>query len=214
MSQSGPEEGREQVVRTILLLSLSLLVAGCGIGGPERAEPPATPISMQIQRIDDPNQGAITYSSKEIYQRGPEFSPGGAFVGSKVPADRIAWTLLGLQNRETGQRRYRLTLAMTYDSEEADGFRDYNKAKVVPNGPDLSVQPYSKKRSTCTDLSNRFCQSNEVVFVWLPEETLVASGAAGLTLQIGGETGRIWEFTVPQELIAALFDKMNQSAAR
>ncbi len=182
-------------------------------GGVEQAEPPVTPISMQIQRMDNPNQAAITYTSKEVFQRGPEFSPGGAFRGPDEPADRIAWTLLGLQSRETGERRYRLTLAMTYDSEAEAGFREYSKASVVPDGPDLSVQPYSKKRSTCSDLNNRFCQSNEVVFVWLPEEVLKGSGPGGLSLQVGGESGRIWEFNVPKELITALFDKMDQSAA-
>ncbi|GAB5471738.1 MAG: hypothetical protein Kilf2KO_47680 [Rhodospirillales bacterium] len=189
------------------IVALALLL-GCTSAPVETAQAPATPVSLLIQRLDDPNQAAIAYSSRKIYQRGstrPE--------GKGIPPDRIGWTLLGLQDRITGQRRYRLTLAMTYDNEETAGYRNYDRAQVLPNGPALAVQPFSRNRGNCGGALNNFCLTNEVVFAWLAEETLRNAEPEGLVLQVNGEIGRGWEFTVPKALIQALFDKMDRGAA-
>lgn len=180
----------------------------CRSANIEVAVPPATPISNQIQRLDDSTQAAIAYSSKTVYQKGPDVLG----ASGTIPPDRIGWTLLGLEDRMTGAKRYRLTLAMNYDNEAVVGYRNYDKASILPNGPSLAVQPYSRKRSNCGGLNTDLCLTNEVIFAWLDEATLRGIGPEGMTVQVAGEKGRIWEFTVPQSLVIALFDKMDASA--
>ncbi len=200
--------GTKQLVRMSALVVVVGLLIGCRSANIEVALPPATPISNQIQRLDDPTQAAIAYSGKTVYQKGPEVLG----ASSSIPPDRIGWTLLALQDRMTGAKRYRLTLAMNYDNEAVDGYRNYDKASILPGGPALAVQPYSRKRGSCGGLSNDFCLTNEVVFAWLDEATLRGIGSEGMTVQVSGEKGRIWEFTVPQALISALFEKMDSDA--
>lgn len=215
MGEAMQGVGAEQPVgaRRATKLGAAVLVfavlLGCRSANIEVALPPATPISTQIQRLDDPTQAAIAYSSKTVYQKGPEVLG----ADSTVPPDRIGWTLLGLQDRMTGVKRYRLTLAMTYDNEEVAGYRNYDKASILPNGPALAVQPFSRKRSHCGGLVNDFCIGNEVIFAWMEEATLRGIGPEGMTVQVSGEEGRIWEFNVPQSLIAALFQRMDSASA-
>ncbi len=185
------------------MLALSFLLS-CRELNVEQAQPPATPVVLQIQRLDDPTQAAIAYSSKTVYQRGPDVSD-----GKGIPPDRIAWTLLGLEDRLTRARRYRLTLAMSYENDQDEGYRDYDQATVMPNGPSLVVQPYSRRRGDCGGLGADLCVGSEVVFAWLDEQTLQSVGPGGMTVEVRGRVGRIWQFTVPQALITALFDKMN-----
>ncbi len=203
MVRVGRKEGAQWAAAALVF---GLLV-GCRSANVEVALPPATPISNQIQRLDDSTQAAIAYSGKTVYQKGPEVLG----AAGTVPPDRIGWTLLGLVDRMTGAKRYRLTLAMNYDNESVDGYRNYDKVSLLPNGPALAVQPYSRKRGNCGGFSADFCITNEVVFAWLDEATLRAVGPAGMNVQVAGEEGRIWEFTVPQSLITALLEKMDQS---
>lgn len=191
-------------VTAVLIVGLTLLV-GCANLTVEQAEPPSTPISTFIQRLDDPNQADITYSAKQVYQRGP-----GVADADGIPPDRVGWTLLGLENRVSGVRRYRLTLALAYENDQTAGYRSYDHAKVMPNGPALTVQPYSRKSGLCTGYATTECFRQEVVFVWLPEAVLKGAGPGGLSLEVGGQIGRIWQFTVPDSLIQALFAKMDQ----
>ncbi len=190
------------------LMAFALLL-GCRSANIEEALPPATPVSTQIQRLDDPTQAAVAYSSKTVYQRGTEI----VRQAGTVPPDRIGWTLLGLVDRVTGARRYRLTLAMTYDNEAIEGYRNYDKASLLPNGPALVVQPYSRKRGDCGGIGNDFCLGQEVIFAWLEEGTLRSVGPEGMNVQVGGEKGRIWEFNVPQSLVIALLERMDRSTA-
>ncbi len=188
------------------MLALSLLI-GCRAADVEVALPPATPISNQIQRLNDPTQAFIVYSAKTVYQRGPHVSD-----GKGIPPDRIGWTLLGLEDRQTRARRYRLTLAMSYENEQTAGYRNYDKASILPNGPALAVQPYSRRRGDCGGFGTDFCVGHEVVFAWIEEASLKNVGPAGLPVRVSGEKGRIWEFTVPQALVNELLDKMDRHA--
>jgi len=191
-------------VRGLLLLA-TLALAGCPSLNVEQALPPPTPISTTIQRLDDPNQAYITYSAKEVIQRGPKVEERG-----KVPPDRIAWTLLGLEDRVTGERRHRLTLAMAYDDDQSAGLRNYDRALVLPGKEPLEVQPYSRRTINCGGFYRDMCYRQEVVFVWLQEPFLRNVGPGGLSLEVGGEHGRIWQFTVPRNLIDALFAAMDK----
>ncbi|MEO1193600.1 MAG: hypothetical protein AAFY02_17715 [Pseudomonadota bacterium] len=190
--------------RLLAMLGMFFLLAGCVDRPMEQALAPATPVSLLIQRLDDPTQPNIVYSSRKIYQRGPDRLEGG-----DIPPDRIGWTLLGLQDRLTGQRRFRVTASMTYDNEESAGYREYDRAQVMPDGPPLAVQPFSRNRGNCAGGNQQpFCITHETVFIWLSEENLQSAGPEGLGLQLAGISGRGWEFTVPQDLIAALFGRM------
>jgi len=184
-------------------IPLLLLLGACESAAVDQAQPPSTPISTHIIRMDDPSQEAVVYSARTVHQQAQATN---AQFG-ELPPDRIGWTLMALHDRETDDRRYRLAVDLSYEADPEFNFRNYRNASLLNGNPGetLIVTTFKRAKNSCGGFYVPACRFHETVFVWLPERSLRDAPAEGLKIALGGdESGRVWHFDVPRGLIQAV----------